>query len=135
MAEVTYNDGDANRDGEKPIEWMGASFDVLKSVREDDVQDQICCALDLAQHSKHAAYAQPLDNDLKDINEVVVLADCSILHGAYTTRSADVVYVLDVFMTHPETENEPPREDHDARLRSRFDQAKGHYEENHANKL
>jgi phage-related protein len=118
---------------EKPIEWMGSSYGDLVAMSED-VQDEIGYALDLAQNGGKAAYCKPMHGgDLGNVMEIVVNSDNRTYRGAYTTKFADVVYVLDVFVKKSKTGKETPKRDED-RIRSRYQQAKEHYEENYGSK-
>jgi phage-related protein len=121
---------DPGNETERPIEWVGSSYDDLIAM-PDDVQDEIGYALDLAQHGKRAAFAKPMHGgDLRDVMEIVVDDDNRTFRGAYTTKFDDVVYVLDVFVKKSTKGIETPKRDLD-RIRNRYRQAREHYEKNY----
>lgn len=76
------------RENEKPIQWMGSSYDGLIEMPEE-VQDEVGYALDLAQHGDKAAYAKPMHGgDLANVMEIVVTDGNRTFRGAYTTTFA-----------------------------------------------
>ncbi len=115
---------------EKPIEWVGSSYDDLIAMPEE-VQNQIGYALDLAQFDKKAAYAKPLHGEeLRNVMEIVVDDNNRTFRGMYTVKFQNVVYVLDVFVKKSKSGIETPKRDED-RLRKRYRLAKEHYEANY----
>lgn len=125
---------DAAKNGEKPIEWMGSSYEDLVAM-PDDVQDTIGHALGLAQNGTKAAYAKPMHgDDLRNVMEIVTQDDHNReIRSAYTTKFEEVVYVLDVLVKKSKSGIETPKRDED-RIRQRYKQAKEHYEENYRRK-
>lgn len=120
-------------DDDKPIEWVGSSYDDLVACPED-VQDSIGHALSLAQNGQKAAYAKPMHGSvLSNVMEIVVDSDNRTFRGAYTTKFGEVVYVLDVFVKKSKKGTETPKRDED-RIKKRYQAAKEHYEEKHPEK-
>jgi phage-related protein len=112
---------------EKPIEWVASAKRDLKAMSEE-VQDDIGYALDLAQRGLQADYAERMKGDLSDVVEIRTQNDArdSTFRGMYTTRIADVVYVLDVFQKKSKSGVATPKPDLD-RIRGRLKQAREHY--------
>jgi phage-related protein len=99
-----------------------------------DIQDQIGTALSAAQSGGKATNAKPLrGGDLAYVMEIVVDDHSRTFRGAYTTKFADIVYVLDVFVKKSKVGTETPKMDED-RIRARYRLAKEHHEANYREK-
>ncbi len=126
MAELPYA---LEKMHQKPIAWVGSSKKELKSMPEE-VQDDIGYALDLAQHSKQADYAERMKGDLHDVIEIRTQNERgdSAFRGAYTVALGDTVYVLRTFQKKSTKGIATPKRELDL-IRQRLKQAREHYEQ------
>jgi phage-related protein len=96
---------------------------------------EIGMSLSEAQLGGKAANAKPLHGgELAHVMEIIVEDHNRTFRGAYTTKFADVVYVLDVFVKKSKVGAETPKVDED-RIRTRYRLAKEHYEANYRTKI
>ena len=113
---------------EKPIFWMGQSYEELCSMPED-VQDELGYALGVAQLGGIAASAKPMKGNLREVMEVVSDDDGNTYRAMYTVRLKGRIYVLDAFQKKAKSGIATPKADLE-RILQRLKDAKQHYKEN-----
>ena len=116
----------------KPVEWIGNSLDDLKDFPEE-VQQVVGYALYVAQCGDKYSSAKPLKGFKgAGVVEVVEDFDGDTYRAVYTTKFADVVYVLHSFQKKSKQGTATPKQDIDL-IEARLKRAKEHYSE-HYNK-
>lgn len=83
--------------GERPVNWLGSSYDDLKEMPER-VQDTFGYALDLAQRGKRHRKAKPFKvKGEPGLTELVEDYDGDTYRAIYTVRYEDAIYVVHCF--------------------------------------
>jgi phage-related protein len=117
----------------KPVEWIGSSLDDLKDFPEE-VQQVVGYALYVAQCGDKYSSAKPLKGFKgAGVVEVVEDFDGDTYRAVYTTKFADVVYVLHSFQKKSKQGIATPKQDIDL-IEARLKRAKEHYSENYNKK-
>jgi phage-related protein len=80
----------------KPVVWMGNALGVLKTF-PSTVQDEVGCALYLAQRGEKHVSAKPLKGVGSGVLEVVSDHRGDTFRAVYTVRLGDRIYVLHAF--------------------------------------
>ena len=95
----------------------------------EEVQDDFGYALDLAQHSKQADYAEQMKGDLRDVIEIRAHNETgdSTFRAAYTVKLGDIIYMLHAFQKKSKKGSETPKRDLDL-IRQRLKEAREHHE-------
>ena len=96
----------------------------------EEVQDDFGYALDLAQHSKQADYAEQMKGDLRDVIEIRAHNETgdSTFRAAYTVKLGDIIYMLHAFQKKSKKGSETPKRDLDL-IRQRLKEAREHHEQ------
>lgn len=82
---------------EKPLFWLGSSYDDLKKM-PDEVKDVFGYALDLAQRGERHRYAKPFHIEGEPgLIEIVESFSGNAYRAIYTVRYVDSVYVIHCF--------------------------------------
>jgi phage-related protein len=118
----------------KPVYWIASSLDDVRSFPRA-VQRAVGYSLFRAQEGKKAPDAKPLKGIVKGagVLEVVEDHDSDTYRVVYTIRFAEVVYVLHAFQKKSKRGKATPRHEI-ALIRSRYEAARAHYEEEVKNK-
>ena len=117
----------------KPVEWIGSSLNDLKEF-PDEVQEVVGYALYVAQCGDKHPSAKPLKGFKgSGVVEVVDDFDWDTYRAVYTTKFADVVYVLHSFQKKSKQGIATPKQDIDL-IEARLKRAKEHYSENYNKK-
>ena len=117
----------------KPVEWIGSSLSDLKDF-PDEVQEFVGYALYIAQCGDKHPSAKPLKGFKgSGVVEVVDDFDGDTYRAVYTTKFADVVYVLHSYQKKSKQGITTPKQDIDL-IEVRLKRAKEHYSEYYNNK-
>lgn len=113
--------------GERPLFWVGASLECLRSFPEK-VVDQMGYALHLAQQGGKHPDAKPMKGfQGASVVEVVADYEGNTWRLIYTLKYRDAVYVLHAFQKKSKQKIKTPKHHIDL-IRVRIKQAMEHYE-------
>jgi phage-related protein len=116
--------------GERPLYWVGASLECLRSFPEE-VIDKMGYALHLAQQGGKHPDAKPMKGFTgASVIEVVADHDGNTWRIIYTLKYMDAVYVLHAFQKKSKQGIKTPRQ-HVNIIRARLKLVIEHYEQSH----
>lgn len=115
---------------EKPIHWVGTSLDDLSSFPRR-AKAVIGYALHLAQCNETHDAAKPLHGRFSGLMEIVAHDGRATFRTVYLAKLAGVVYVLHAFCKKSKRGIETPQRELEL-IERRWNVAKKHYEEHHA---